>query len=93
MDTYNLSSYIHLIKSFLTGDLTALDFESKYLDTFKSDPTLRPQEVFLVLDKLFGDVDAFCAEPNLRDEDDLDEDQLRQYSVDALQKLKSFTSR
>lgn len=84
---------MNLISSFVKGEITTTDFESKYLALFKNDPALGPDEVFLVLNKLFTDVDAFCDNPDLRDEDDLNEEQLRQCSVDALEKLRSFMSR
>ena len=64
------------------------DFERQYLALFKDDATIRPHEEFLVLDKLFASVDAFCSDPELCDEDDLSEDQLRQESRDALRQLK-----
>ena len=42
------------------------------------------------MDKLFGDIDAFVADPNLRDEDDLDEEELQRHCLAALEKLKTW---
>jgi hypothetical protein len=58
------------------------------LSLFKNDPTHHPEEEYLILDELFGYVDAFCADPALRDEKDLDEEKLRLKCIDALEKLK-----
>lgn len=85
--------YIHLISSFVEGKISANEFESQYLKLYKNDPTPWSEELFSVLDGLFADVDAFCPDPDLRDEGDLDEDQLRQRSAAALEKLRSLLSK
>jgi hypothetical protein len=80
--------YVDLIQAFLSGDLGAESFESRYLDTFKNQQAFLPEPVFAILDQLFGDVDAFCSDPSLRTEDDLDESQLRERSREALIRLQ-----
>jgi len=82
-----IESYMELIRSFLAYDLTACEFEQQYLELFKTDNERRVESVYNILDKLFADVDAFCADPELRDEDDIDEDELRRKCKDALEKL------
>ena len=51
---------------------------------FKEDPTIRREVEYEALNRLFGDVDAFSAEPELRSGDGLDEEQLRSAAESAL---------
>ena len=44
-----------------------------------------------ILNNLFAEVDAFCADPALRDENDIDADQLSEAARMALVKLEPFT--
>jgi hypothetical protein len=90
MDSYNLRPYADMIAAFVEGRKTAAAFEKEFLSLFKRDTTRRPTAVYTVLNDLFSDVDAFCADPSLRDPDDLDEDQLRENSKTALQALIKF---
>ena len=71
-------------------ELSSLTFEREYLDMFKNDETESVGEEYEVLNELFSDVDAFCADPELRDSDDLDEEQLRQRAGIALEKLSAL---
>jgi hypothetical protein len=89
-DPLGLRPYLRLIEDFLSGAIPAAAFERGYLDTSKVDLHRRPQAVFLVLDRLFADVDAYCADPALRGADDLDEDGLRRAAVDALARLRAL---
>ena len=88
MTPHRLKKYIELLESFVQSRMGALDFERAYLDLFKKDATDWPEPEFAVLEELFADVDAFCADPELRDDGDLDEQQLRQRSEAALKKLR-----
>ena len=90
MSADHLTVYINLLSHFVAGDISAGEFESDYMSLFKNDPTHFREEEFLTLDELFGDVDAFCADPELRDDEDLDEEQLRRRSALALEKLKAI---
>jgi hypothetical protein len=84
-----LDQYITLISSFVTDKITATDFEREYLKLFKADETEWPEAEFAILDELFGEVDAFCADPQLRDENDLDEYELKERCKVALERLQS----
>ncbi len=86
----DLTPYINLLSSFVTENISGTDLESKYFSLYKNETTLFPDEEFLILDKLFGDIDAFVADPNLRDEDDLDEETLQEHCLIALEKLKTI---
>jgi hypothetical protein len=90
MTTPRVQPYRQLIERLLSGAISESAFEAQYLETFKNEPAGLPEPLFLVLDGLFADVDAFCADPALRGEGDLDEDQLRErarQALDALAKL------
>ncbi len=74
----NISSYLFLIQQFVSGNISALDFERDYLLLFKSDNRSIPHEVYEILNKLFSDIDAFCSNSLLRGNDDLDEPALKE---------------
>ncbi|WP_110661602.1 colicin immunity domain-containing protein [Salinicola socius] len=79
--------YILLITQFVTGKLTAPQFEVGYLDIFKNESEMLPQTSYDALNELFLDVDAYCNDPGLRDEEDLDDCELLESAKKALAKL------
>jgi hypothetical protein len=83
--------YIHLIRRFTTNELKAVEFERLYLQMFKSQPRNLSESVYLILDALFSDVDAFCSDPSLCSDDDLNEDQLRERCVKCLNQLAGYS--
>lgn len=89
MNPVSLSDYTTLIRAFVEGAIDGLTFESRYLETFKGDPTMRPEPVFAALDALFAAVDAYVSDPELRDPGDLDEEQLRVEAAKALRRLEA----
>lgn len=88
--TIKLKPYIDLLSSFVNGKISASEFEQQYLDLYLHDQTIWSDDLFSVLDKLFGDVDAYVADPFLRDTDDVDETQLKQSGQTTLEYLKNF---
>lgn len=84
----SLDPYVDLIEAFIHKKIAAVDFERQYLELFKLDNTEWSDAEFAVLDRLFAAADAFCADPNLRDSEDLDEEQLRQEGQKAFEQLK-----
>jgi Bacterial self-protective colicin-like immunity len=58
--------YRQLISRFINREISAPEFESSYLALFKSDKSKVGGEKFNVLDRLFADVDAYEADPELR---------------------------
>lgn len=86
----DLEGYIELISSFLNNQISVLDFERMYLDKFKNDTSDFIEDEYTVLNNLFGDVDAFCADPGLRDSEDLDEAQLKQQCKAAVERLREI---
>jgi hypothetical protein len=85
-----LQSYIELIESFCQKKIMATEFEQEYLHQYKNDPTDWSEVEFAILDELFGTVDAFCADPHLREEGDVDEEQLREACKTALGKIRAL---
>lgn len=90
MRSDRLGQYLALISSFVADKIAAADFEREYLKLFKADETEWPEAEFAILDELFGEVDAFCADPQLRDENDPDEYELKERSKMALERLQSL---
>jgi hypothetical protein len=58
--------YRPLISVFINKEISASEFESRYLALFKRDKGKVGGEKFEVLDRLFGDVDAYEPDPELR---------------------------
>ena len=88
MSTDVIFRYKTLIEKFLSGSIDANTFEYSYLDMFKKERVILPEPVFEILDRLFADVDAFCSDPALRTDSDLNEQQLREMCLNALHKLE-----
>jgi len=82
-----VAAYVDLIRLFLARVLSASEFEQQYLALFKGDSEPKAEPLFLILDRLFADVDAFCEQPWLRDEDDIGEEELRARCEAALDRL------
>src|SRR5262249_2521414 len=82
-----LSEYKDLIRLFVNRLIPVADFERRYLRMFKDDPAIRSENEYEILNRLFGDIDAFSADPELRSERGLDEEQLRAEADAALDAL------
>jgi hypothetical protein len=82
-----LQPYVQLIGAFANDAIDAQEFERRYLKLFKDDATDWPEREYAILDRLFGDVDSFNADPELRGPDGLDADQLRESARRALRAL------
>lgn len=61
-----IEPYRGLLEDFVRGELTADEFEGRYLTAYLGDDADSPDEVFVVVDRFFGDVDSFVADPELR---------------------------
>jgi hypothetical protein len=82
------NKYISLITSFIDGDIPVCDFEKQYLDMFKNETDTLSEIEYEALDFLFSSVDVFCADDDLRDDDDIDEKQLLDDARITLSKLR-----
>ena len=85
-----IQPYIDLVESFTNSQISAQQFEKSYLELFKNDSSQFGEREYEVLNNIFYDVEDFCADPTIRDEDDLDERQLKTKSEKHLQELRSL---
>ena len=83
-----VEKYILLITQFVTGEITPSQFEGSYLEMFKNEKIQFPEHVYDVLNKLFSDVDSYCEDPDLRDDEDLGSEELLNSAKEALDSLK-----
>ena len=83
-----LSQYREIIRKFVNDEMSADDFEAKYLHTFTNDKVHVRGDVFVILEDLFFDVDDYVSDPVLRDSPgDLSGEQLRERAAATYKKL------
>lgn len=85
-----LKKYISVITDFTSRKITVDEFEKKYLKMVKEETFIFEDKIFKVLGTLFSDVDAYCGDIDIRDEDDIDENQLLESAKIALNKLIKY---
>ena len=84
------TDYGLLLKRFLNGAISIEAFQRAYLGRFKNERRKLDEDVFDLLDELFGDVDAFTTAPELLSENPgfyLDETALRKKVTQAAKRL------
>ena len=86
----NLNSYISLISDLVNDKISAKCFEYAYLKLFKEEKGKRSESEFRVLNTLFLDVDEFCNDPELIDEHDIGEEELKRRCEVAIEGLKKI---
>ncbi len=84
----DLNLYISIINDFLNKKISSKCFEYIYLELFLTGEGKPSSEEYEVLNGLFMDVEAFCNDPSLIDEDDIGEAELRLSCEGYLEKLK-----
>ena len=72
---------------YITGEIPAFQFEVAYLEMFIEETRFLSEDVYDALNNLFLDVDAYCGDVSLRDDEDLDEEDLVASVKEALKKL------
>ena len=82
-----ITRYIQLMTQFTTGRITAAEFEFSYLEKFKNEKESFPEDVYDALNNLFLDVDTYCDDPALRDDEDIDDEGLRASVIKTLKEL------
>ncbi len=87
MNTARTQKYVALIRQFLDEGTSAEVFEQQYLDLFKNESPGMSIAEYSALEKLFTAADAYCPDPSLRSEEDLDEGQLRDVAQSTLNEL------
>ncbi len=81
--------YIAMIQAFLDGQTSVDEFETTYLRAFKDDPTNWPENLYRILNEIFLDLDAYYPDPTIRDENGIDETELRARAGVALAALRA----
>jgi hypothetical protein len=61
--------YSNLIESFLNRELSSQAFSDSFITLFKNETGPMEESIFLLLDELFGDADAFTSDAVLLAED------------------------
>ncbi len=72
-----ITAYRDLIALFMTGNLIAKDFQSRFLNLFKNDPGISGGETYRILESIFEEVESFEDDPSIRSKYYTNEDQLR----------------
>lgn len=73
----DLRKYKQLIFDFVVGNLAVGDFKSSYLKMVKEEQKIFGDEIHQIIGTLFSDLeDAYCVDPKLRDEADINEKEL-----------------
>ena len=86
-----LTPYAVLLHYFVVEIISADEFEILFLRLYLSDSTKWSPEQFDLLDRLFGDVDTYCGDDELRDAvDGLDGATLRQRASSTLDALAAL---
>jgi hypothetical protein len=83
--------YIALFGALLERRMTMPEFETIFLAMYKSDPTPWPPAVFNTLETVFGAVDEYCEDDDLRREvDGLAEEDVRAEVERSLARLREM---
>jgi hypothetical protein len=85
-----LYDYADLIKQFLNKTISASEFEKTYLEKFKKETAPMSDEIFLSLDWLFAEIDAYTGDPFDPKNNPygwINEDQLRESAIKTLDEL------
>jgi hypothetical protein len=75
-----------MLEAFVSGQLSADDFQTRYFEMYEDDPRAMSKEVFRIVDSFFADVDSYVDNPALRDPSagDLGPDELKERARDLL---------
>lgn len=82
-----IQKYTRLIDEFIDGDTTAADFSIEFMDEFIEEESDMSEDTYQILQNMFAEADAYCENPELRDERDLDEDELMEVALETSSKL------
>ncbi|MBC6427309.1 MAG: hypothetical protein GDA51_12790 [Ekhidna sp.] len=93
MKTLNINTYRKLIFQFVNKEISADQFEKDYISLFREfrdTGKVLEDVVSDIISELFTDVDAYCSDPELRDDDDIDEIELINRAKSSLKKLLDY---
>jgi len=86
-----ISAYKDLIVLFTDKRISASEFETEFLKLFKNDKS-QDENFYEIIKPLFYAIEDFCSDPEIRDDDDLDENQLLEAANVTLEELDRLTS-
>lgn len=74
-----LEPYLELLTTFADGRSDAPEFQRRFMSKYLNDSTTYPDDVFLIFDRYFSEVESYVADPALRDPShgDVDAETLR----------------
>lgn len=85
-----VTPYVVMVGRFLRGQMPVAEFETAYMRTYLDDATHWPEPIYLILNEIFLDVEAFYPDPAFHDEFIIGEADLRsrvERSFDGLRRL------
>ena len=85
-----IQHYLSIIQQFTEGELSAADFSIRYMDEFIEEDSDFSEEVYIILQTLFAEAEAYCENPELRDERDINEAELMEVALDTEEKLQNL---
>jgi hypothetical protein len=80
--------YSELVKEFLRGEMAADEFSLAVLGEYKRERRFFDEAESAVMNQLFYAAEDYCGDPELRDEGDLDEQQLADAAREFLAAIK-----
>ncbi|WP_312951379.1 colicin immunity domain-containing protein [Superficieibacter sp.] len=77
----NETELLGLIEDFISGNIPAIEFEKKYIAAWRhyrdsDDFSKIDKNIQIYVDRVFTTLDVYCSDPELRDENDLDDNEL-----------------
>jgi len=90
----NLTKLLELIETFISGNMSASEFEGNYINIWRSyrdfdNISEVDDNTQIYVDRIFTTLDVYCSDPELRDEGDLDDDKLLSEVIKLNNKWKS----
>lgn len=85
--------YQALLTDFVVGELSVTEFQAEYLSRVKNEKRRLDEELFEILEEVFGDVDSYSSDCELLQENPgfyLDEDALKRKLNIALARIFIF---
>jgi hypothetical protein len=84
--------YVNIMKRYLDGTESVDEFKRLYIAALKNENEMKGEIIFPLLQRVFSALDCFCDDPDLMDEFDIDEEQLKREVNDSYQKLSGILS-
>ena len=86
----NIGFYINLIEDLLANKILPEAFERVFPYVFNRDNEINQKE-YKILNRLFMAAEDFVSNPEIRDDTDIDEDELKKIAKEVLEELKIFS--